>query len=74
MATDTGQLLDTLQSAASTYFTSEKSRLKAESDFLAAIATRRGGATGIQDINAQGASQILAASISDYLGKPLSPT
>lgn len=65
--------LDTLKQAATDYFTSEKKRLNAESDFLTAIANKRGGAAGLQDANAEGASKIMVDSINTYLGSPLSP-
>lgn len=65
--------LNELKSAADEYFTSEKKRLNAEFSFLDAISKKRGGAAGLQDANAQGASKILVDSISEYLGKPLSP-
>jgi hypothetical protein len=63
--------LGELKTAATEYFASEKKRLNAEYSFLDAISKKRGGAAGLQDANAQGASVILADSINDYLGKPL---
>lgn len=65
--------LDTLESAAAEYFSSEKKRLEAEYSFLDAISKKRGGTVGLQDANAEGASQILADSINDYLGRPNEP-
>jgi hypothetical protein len=65
--------LDELKKAADEYFSSEKSRLNAEFDFLDTISKKRGGTVGLQDVNAEGASKILVDSINDYLGKPLTP-
>ncbi len=73
MADSASQKLDTLKKAAGDYFTSEKKRLNAEFSFLDAISKKRGGAAGLQDANAQGASKILVDSINEYLGSPLSP-
>jgi hypothetical protein len=69
---NTSDNLDALKKAADDYFTSEKKRLNAEFSFLDAISKKRGGAAGLQDANAQGASQILIDSINSYLGSPLS--
>lgn len=63
------ELLAELKTAADEFFTSEKKRLNAEYSFLDAISKKRGGATGIQDANAEGASKILVDSINEYLGK-----
>lgn len=73
MAKEAQNRLDELESAASTYFSSEKKRLEAEFSFLDAIAKKRGGTVGLQDANAEGASEILADSINDYLGRPNEP-
>ena len=66
--------LKELQQAASEYFASETKRLNAQYDFLTAIAQKRGGTVGLQDVNAAGASKILTDSINDYLGRPNTPT
>lgn len=63
-----------LQQAASDYFTSEQNRLNAQYDFLTNIAKARGGAAGLQDVNARGASKIMIDSIDAYLGRPNAPT
>jgi hypothetical protein len=65
--------LDELEKAATSYFSSEKKRLEADYSFLDAISKKRGGTVGLQDANAEGASQILADSINDYLGRPVEP-
>jgi hypothetical protein len=65
--------LEELESAAEAYFSSEKKRLEAEYNFLDAISKKRGGTVGLQDANAEGASQILADSINDYLGRAIEP-
>lgn len=65
--------LDELEAAATTYFSSEKKRLEADYAFLDAISKKRGGTVGLQDANAEGASQILVDSINDYLGRPVEP-
>jgi hypothetical protein len=65
--------LDELEAAASSYFSLEKKRLEADYSFLDAISKKRGGTVGLQDANAEGASQILADSINDYLGRPVEP-
>jgi len=62
--------LNELKAAASDYFSSEKTRLQAQYDFLDAISKKRGGTVGLQDVNADGASKILVDSINAYLGKP----
>jgi hypothetical protein len=66
--------LNELKTAADEYFASEKTRLQNQYDFLDAISKKRGGTVGLQDANAEGASKILADSISDYLGKPSTPS
>lgn len=68
------QRLDELEQAAKEWFTSEKKRLNAQFDFLDAISKKRGGAVGLQDANADGASAILVDSINDYLGRATSPS
>lgn len=73
MANDAAGRLEELKKASEEYFTSEKRRLNAQYDFLDAIAKKRGGTVGLQDVNAEGASKILVDSINDYLGKPPSP-
>lgn len=70
---DATQRLAELQAAANEYFASEKKRLNAEFSFLDAISKKRGGAAGLQDANAEGASKILVDSINEYLGSPLTP-
>lgn len=65
--------LSTLQQAFKTYVDKETKRINAQADFLTAIAAKRGGTVGLQDANAQGASQILSNSISEYLGQPVDP-
>lgn len=67
------QRLQDLKTAADNYFSKEQKRLQAQYDFLNNIAQKRGGSVGLQNANAQGASDILANSINDYLGAPLSP-
>lgn len=74
MASEAAKRLEELKSAAKEYFTAEKKRLNNQYDFLDAISKKRGGAVGLQDANAEGASKILVDSINDYLGKPTSPT
>lgn len=74
MSQEAKGLLDELKSAANDYFTSEKQRLSNQWSFLDAILKTRGGTVGLQDVNAQGASKILADSITAYLGKPSSPS
>jgi hypothetical protein len=74
MAGQAAQRLQDLKDAADDYFSKEKKRLNAQFDFLDAISKKRGGSVGLQDANAQGASKILANSISDYLGSPLQPS
>lgn len=74
MASEASKRLEELKKAASEYFTKEKNRLNAEYAFLDNISKKRGGSVGLQDLNAEGASKILADSINDYLGKPVSPT
>ncbi len=73
MATGTSaaQRLQDLKNAADDYFSKEQKRLTAQHDFLQNILNKRGGSVGLQNANAQGASDILANSISDYLGSPL---
>ena len=73
MAGESQKRLDDLEAAASSYFSSEKKRLEADYAFLDAISKKRGGTVGLQDANADGASQILADSINDYLGRPNEP-
>jgi hypothetical protein len=70
---DSQKRLDELETAASAYFSSEKKRLEADYNFLDAISKKRGGTVGLQDANADGASQILADSINDYLGRAIEP-
>jgi hypothetical protein len=65
--------LDELEKAATSYFSSETKRLEADYSFLDSISKKRGGTVGLQDANAEGASQILADSINDYLGRPVEP-
>jgi hypothetical protein len=67
------QRLQALKSAADNYFSKEQKRLQAQYDFLNNISQKRGGSVGLQSANAQGASDILANSINDYLGSPLGP-
>lgn len=74
MAGDASKRLGELKSAADEYFTSETTRLQNQYDFLDAISKKRGGAAGLQDANAEGASKILVDSINDYLGRPSSPS
>lgn len=74
MAGKSAQRLQDLKDAADDWFSKEKKRLQAQFDFLDAISKKRGGSVGLQDANAQGASKILANSISDYLGSPLQPS
>ena len=64
--------LEELKAAAEEWFKSEKKRLNAQYDFLDAISKKRGGV--VDDVNAEGASKILADSINDYLGKPARST
>ena len=66
--------LEELKAAAAEYFTAEKKRLNNQYNFLDAISKKRGGTAGLQDANAEGASKILADSITDYLGKAVSPS
>lgn len=73
MPRESQQRLDELEAAAASYFSSEKKRLESEYSFLDAISKKRGGTVGLQDANAEGASQILADSINDYLGRPNEP-
>lgn len=73
MAGESVKRLDELEKAAKEWFASEKKRLNAQYDFLDAISKKRGGAIGLQDANAEGASKILVDSINDYLGRPTSP-
>lgn len=73
MAGTAAQRLQDLKDAADDWFSKEKKRLQAQFDFLDAISKKRGGSVGLQNANAQGASKILANSISDYLGSPLQP-
>ncbi len=70
---DAAKRLGELQAAAKEYFASEKKRLNNQYSFLDAIGKKRGGTAGLQDANAEGASEILVDSINDYLGKPVSP-
>lgn len=63
--------LNELEQAANEWFSKENTRLEAEYKFLDSIAKKRQSATSLQDLNAEGASAILANSINDYLGKPL---
>lgn len=70
---DSQKRLNELESAAASYFSSEKKRLEADYNFLDAISKKRGGTVGLQDANAEGASQILADSINDYLGRAIEP-
>lgn len=72
MAGKAVQRLEELQRAAAEWFSSEKKRLNAQYDFLDAISKKRGGAVGLQDANAEGASKILVDSINDYIGRPSS--
>jgi hypothetical protein len=65
--------LDALQKAFEEYFDKEKKRITAQVDFLEAIAKKRGGTVGLQDLNAEGASKVLENSINDYLGRALEP-
>jgi len=62
--------LGELKKAADKWFDREEQRLEAQHAFLKAILEKRGGAKGLQALNTEGASEILAESISDYLGKP----
>lgn len=64
--------LNELNKAAKEWFDSETKRLQNEYSFLDAISKKRGGSVGLQDANAQGASQILVDSINAYLDKPTS--
>jgi len=73
MAGEATKRLEELKQAAQEYFTSEKTRLNNQYDFLDAISKKRGGVVGLQDANAEGASKILVDSINDYLGKPPAP-
>jgi hypothetical protein len=66
------QRLQELKDAADDWFSKEKKRLQAQFDFLDNISKKRGGSVGLQDVNAEGASKILANSIDDYLGRSLS--
>lgn len=66
--------LNDLKNAADDYFSSEQQRLQAEYDFLNNILQSRGGSMTLQNSNAQGASTVLANSISDFLGSPLAPS
>lgn len=61
--------LEELNKAATEYFDKETKRLNAQYDFLTAMAKARGGAVGVQDINAEGAAKILVDSIDEFLGK-----
>ena len=63
--------LDELEEAANEWFSKEKTRLEAEFSFLDSISKGRGGNVGLQDANAEGASQILVNSINEYLGRPI---
>ena len=63
--------LNELKDAASDWFDKEKQRLQAQFDFLDAIGKARHGSKGLQNLNTEGASQILANSLDDYLGKPI---
>lgn len=63
------QRLDELEQAANDYFSKEKTRLEAQFQFLDAISKKRGGNISLQNLNADGASQILVNSINDYLGR-----
>jgi hypothetical protein len=65
--------LQTLKQAATTWFARQRRDLNGEWDFLDQIQSARGGAMSLQDANADGAADILANSISEYLGKPPSP-
>ncbi len=69
MAGNAVKRLEELEKAASEWFSSEKNRLNAQYDFLDAISKKRGGAVGLQDANANGASVILVDSINEYLGR-----
>lgn len=73
MAGESQKRLRELEKAAASYFSTEKKRLEAEYAFLDAISKKRGGTVGLQDENAEGASQILVDSINEYLGKPVEP-
>ncbi len=73
MATKAQARLDELKAAAQEYFTAEKKRLTNQHSFLDSILKKRGGAVGLQDANAAGASKILVDSINEYLGKATSP-
>ena len=73
MAGEETKRLEELKAAAKDYFTSEKTRLKNQYDFLDAISKKRGGTVGLQDANAEGASKILVDSINEYLGRPPTP-
>lgn len=64
--------LNELKDAASDWFDKEKQRLQAQFDFLDAIGKARQGSKGLQNLNTEGASKILANSINEYLGKPIS--
>lgn len=66
------QRLQDLKDAADNWFDKEKKRLQAQYNFLDAIGQARGGSRGLQNLNTQGASAILASSINDYLGKAIS--
>jgi hypothetical protein len=74
MADTATQRLQTLKDAADNWFSKRQKQLQAQYDFLDNISKKRGGSVGLQDANAQGASQILANSIDDYLGSPLEPS
>lgn len=74
MAGEALKRLEELQKAGSEWFSTEKKRLNAQYDFLDAISKKRGGTVGLQDANAEGASQILIDSINDYLGRPTTPS
>lgn len=74
MASEASKRLDELKSAAKEYFAAEKTRLANQYSFLDAISKKRGGAVGLQDANAEGASKILVDSINAYLGKATSPS
>jgi len=64
--------LQELKDAASDWFDKEKQRLQAQFDFLDAIGKARHGSKGLQNLNTEGASKILANSINEYLGKAIS--
>lgn len=72
-STNAQDRLKELKKAADTWFGKQERYYNAEYDFLDQISKKRGGAVGLQDANAQGASEILVNSINEYLGRPTEP-